>query len=179
MLAILFVCVAPAAAQYEPPPFEIYGGISLLDPDGLSEKANGGQVEITMNMTEKFALIFGIGLQKKRVPLVIGLDPFGNPVTQDINLTFSDVQTGFRYYAVRNERFSVFGHILTGGFFTKVPGLGNIEGGTFTPGGGVDINLTRKFAIRPFQVDAIIARGIAGNGPNIRYSAGVVYKFGD
>ena len=171
----------PAAAQYEPPPMEIFGGISLLAPDlpsGVSGRPVGGQAEFVLNLSEKFSLLIEFGYQKKTIPFTV-VDPFtGLLVTQDINFSFATIQTGFRYYAVRNERFSVFGHILTGGFFVSSGGF-DFNAGSFTPGGGVEVNLTRKIAIRPIQVDLILSSAFGGTGANVRYGSGIVYRFGD
>ena len=178
MCLSLSILVTPLAAQYEPPPMEVFGGISFISPDGLKGTAKGGQGEFVMNLSEKFSLLFDVGLQKKTITLSF-TDPLsGLTITQDFKFTFSQIQTGFRYYLVRNERFSVFGHLLTGGFFISSGGQDS-NAGTITPGGGVEIIISRKIAIRIVQVDAIIAQGFSGTGTNARFAAGIVYRFGD
>ena len=177
MCLSLSIFVTPLAAQYEPPPLEVFGGISFVSPDGLNGTVKGGQGEFVMNLSEKFSLLFDVGIQKKTFTVTFP-DGFGGTITQDFKFTFAQIQTGFRYYLVRNERFSVFGHLMTGGFFISSGGQDS-NAGTITPGGGVEIIISRKIAIRPVQVDAIIAQGFSGTGTNMRFAAGIVYRFGD
>jgi hypothetical protein len=51
-------------------------------------------------------------------------------------------------------------------------------------GGGVDFNLTSRVAVKPIQVEYLAAQVSTGGGNlnfvqnNLRYSAGVVFRFG-
>lgn len=50
---------------------------------------------------------------------------------------------------------------------------------TSSYGGGLDINLSEKFAIRAFQADFVFTQvGKAHLDLNIRFSAGIVFRFG-
>ena len=169
LAAVLLLGALPSVAQYEVPPMEIFGGISFFDLSGAPGLARGGQGEFVINISQKMALLIEVGIQKD----TIDLGPAGT-----VKVTLGTIQTGFRFYLVRNDRFSVFGHLMTGGLFLS-SGLGDSNAGAFTPGGGVEINLTRKFAIRPIQVDLILAQTFTGTKSNKRYGSGIVYRFGD
>jgi hypothetical protein len=51
-------------------------------------------------------------------------------------------------------------------------------------GGGVDVSVSRRFTMKPFQLEYLIAQASTGAGNlnfvqnNLRYSAGVVFRFG-
>ncbi len=49
-------------------------------------------------------------------------------------------------------------------------------------GGGVDFNLTNHISVKPFQLEYLMAQAPSGNlnyvQNNLRYSAGVVFRFG-
>jgi len=49
-----------------------------------------------------------------------------------------------------------------------------------TTGGGIDIAVTKRVAVKPIQLEYITARP-SGNSfqNNLRYSAGVVFRFGE
>lgn len=45
-------------------------------------------------------------------------------------------------------------------------------------GGGIDIKIHRRFAIRAFQSDYLLTRFFNGNQHNFRLSAGFVWRIG-
>ena len=179
LILLLAVMAVPAVAQYEPAPMEIFGGISYFDPGNFRGTPQGGQGEFVINLSEKFAMVIESGFQPGTTTIMFQGVPVG------IAKNFGTVQTGFRYYQVRNRRFSVFGHILTGGLFAKALFVGDtrtrtIQGGVFTPGGGIEINITRNFAIRPLQADLVMGQFFRGSSSiHRRFAAGFVYRFGD
>jgi hypothetical protein len=83
----------------------------------------------------------------------------------------------------------VFGEVLVGGLRmsggTDLEGLSVSVGTTafsFAFGGGMDYSLNDKISIRPVQLDLIRSRAsVLGEtvwGNDLRYSAGIVFKFG-
>ena len=81
-------------------------------------------------------------------------------------------------FTKRTERVNLFVHALFGGASGRVnlPGFADSEialGG----GGGFDINVNRRLAIRPLQVD-YIGSFVDMLENNIRIGAGVVNKLG-
>ena len=179
LILLLAATASPAFAQYEPQPMEIFGGISYFDPGNFRGTPQGGQGELVINLSDKFAMVIESGFQPGTVTMMFR----GVPIGQAKN--FGTVQTGFRYYWIRNRRFSVFGHILTGGMFGKAQFIGDtrtrtIQGGVFTPGGGVEINITKNFAIRPIQTDLMLGSFFRGSSSvHRRFGAGFVYRFGE
>jgi len=49
----------------------------------------------------------------------------------------------------------------------------------FAIGGGVDIIVNEKFSVRAVQLDYLSVRRYAQLEGNLRFSAGIVYKFGE
>ena len=46
-------------------------------------------------------------------------------------------------------------------------------------GGGLDVIINETFSIRPFQADYFLTRDQGNFYPDLRFSAGVVYKIGE
>lgn len=80
-----------------------------------------------------------------------------------------------------------------GSLFTSCGGASSCVGATNSPsnnafdfiiGGGIDIPVTKSFAIRPVQLDYVLTRfgnGFTGgnnNQSNLRYQAGLIFRFG-
>jgi opacity protein-like surface antigen len=104
----------------------------------------------------------------------------------------------------RFNNFSVFGHGLFGAAHSSLGGgltlpiIGGVSSGLTSAnafamafGGGVDIGVTRHFAVRAGQVDYLYTRfsptdalstglltnSLSGHQNSFRYSAGIVFRF--
>jgi opacity protein-like surface antigen len=85
------------------------------------------------------------------------------------------------------QRLLPFGQVLFGGTHASgslAPGSSGIAGSSnafaMTAGGGLDVGLTRHFAIRPVELDYYLTRfnnGVNHHQNNFRFSAGVVVRF--
>lgn len=79
-----------------------------------------------------------------------------------------------------SSRITPFAHALFGGGHTSASALGTSGSSTdftWALGGGLDVGVSRQFAVRVAQADFLQTR-IGGTGQNnFRYSAGVVFRF--
>src|SRR5258708_5263491 len=86
----------------------------------------------------------------------------------------------------RHTRLNPYAQFLFGGAYVSnnPAGVSTTQNAFATAaGGGLDYRLTNRIAIKPIQVEYVmtqidIARGFGSHQNNIRYSAGVVLRFG-
>jgi outer membrane immunogenic protein len=103
-------------------------------------------------------------------------------------LTLTTFLGGLRYSGHLSHRIVPFGQLLQGGAHASgalTPGTsglaGSANGFALAPGGGVDVKLKRKFAVRAVQVDYLLTRinnGVNDHQNNLRIGFGIVYRFG-
>jgi peptidoglycan-associated lipoprotein len=104
----------------------------------------------------------------------------------DLTLTF--FLAGPRYTLNRMGRFAPFAQVLVGGAHaggTLAPGSSGLPGPgnafAMIAGGGLDIGVTRRIALRAFEADYYLTRfdnGVNDHQDNLRIGAGVVIRFG-
>jgi opacity protein-like surface antigen len=78
------------------------------------------------------------------------------------------------------SKFTPFAHVLFGGghISGEVAGVSASDNGfTWAGGGGLDVNLNSRVAVRAAQADFLQTRFGGDSQNNFRYSAGVVFKF--
>ena len=173
----------------------IFGGYSLLNNN--SNNYNGWDAQGTFNLTRNFGVTADFSGTSRQVAGV-SFAGFSAGSQQHIyNFLFGPTATA--YFG----KSSVFGHALFGaarsslGAGVTIPIIGGISaplnsanGFAMAFGGGVDIGLTRHFAIRPAQIDFVrtnfsavdalaagLSTGTGNNQNSFRYSAGVVWRF--
>ena len=103
-------------------------------------------------------------------------------------LTLTSFLVGPRYTWARAGRFAPFVQALIGGVHAGgelAPGSSGLSGSAnafaMTAGGGMDIGLTRHFALRAFEADYYLTRfdnGVNDHQNNLRIAAGVMVRFG-
>jgi len=79
-----------------------------------------------------------------------------------------------------SSRLTPFAHVLFGGGRLSGSAFGVSASSTdftWAAGGGVDVNLSRNFAIRMGQADFLQTRVAGSSQNNFRYSTGIVLKF--
>jgi len=156
--------IQPAFAQDEHPRVEIFGGASYLPADNMDFPRNdsfGFQTSINGNFNRWFGIVGDVGGQYNRTP----------------HTSVHEFLAGPRF-TKRTKRVTVFGHVLVGASVghTSIQGFSD-RGFTLGGGGGFDINLSPRIAIRPLQLDYIGSFvDILEN--NFRFGSGVVFKFG-
>ncbi len=194
VLALGFLSV-PASAQDNYPKAEVFGGysfgsIKVKDPLGVLEHktAEGFQAAIAVNVNRTLGIVadFG-GLWGDLSRTVFSGGTRGG--------TFRMLQVfvGPRF-TKRMEGFAVFVHALPGFaqqrdtimstsfFFPPSTTTSTSYGFAVALGGGVDVNLGKRLAIRAVQVDYLPTRfstpSFSNFRSNVRVGVGVVLKFG-
>ncbi len=185
---LLVLCpTMSAVAQEEAPKVEMFGGYSYLriNPgDGVnSVSAHGFNTSLAGNITRSIGIVGEFSRFSKSLSVS---DVIDDPVFGAIEARarVSTLMFGPRF-TLRGGNAEPFVHALFGAahgkFNASVAGVSESASGVafaYALGGGLDIKVHDNFAIRIAQLDYIQAR-IGGEGlNNLRYSAGVVIRFG-
>ena len=162
-VALLSLFSFPVFAQDDAPAFEVFGGYSFINDYNAGETGHGFAAALEGNATNTFGIVGEFG--------------------------FYDFDGGSVYsymfgprFGYRAEKFRPFAHILFGGV-TLSPDEESANENYFSMafGGGIDINISDRFSIRPAQFDLLTFRYTEDDMSdwinNIRYSAGIVLKF--
>lgn len=104
------------------------------------------------------------------------------------DLTLTSYLAGARYTWTQAGRFAPFAQALLGGAQaggTLAPGNSGLPGSpnafAMTAGGGLDIGLTPRIAVRALEADYYLTRfdnGVNDHQNNLRIEAGVIFRFG-
>jgi len=187
------------------PPIEVFSGVSYMNVAGYYEREHFGNLAtgVTVNVNKYFGIAADVGLplagpSETFLSLIPGSrfnPPFvssGRQATKTIPALF-----GPRFF-LRREKVTLFTHALAGVVRTRttseyrlvsvgsVLGILPTEPSSFTYstnhfaygfGGGIDININRRFSIRVLQADYLRAR-IQADGNQLRLQSGLVVRFG-
>lgn len=190
-LVITLMVGAVVASAQEYPKAEVALGYSLVrfSTTGVLEQftANGGSTNIALNFHKNFGIVADFGGYNNN-----------NIRDFDVDNTTITYLFGPRFTA-RGERVSLFGNALFGGAHISGTASNCIGVASCTPvsreesnnsaaflfGGGLDIGVSKHFAIRPAQFDYLLIRfnptigGVERSETqnNLRYSAMMVFKF--
>lgn len=183
LLAAILVLLIPlgALAQVEYPRAEVFGGYSYFkaNPEGFN--LNGWNASVTGNITSYFGIEGDFsghyGKPKTNGFIIPGVDINAHSFMAGPKLSY------------RNDYVTPFAHFLIGlnraGTNDSGIAVSDIALATVI-GGGLDINVSEHIAIRPFQADYLMTRfevygpdGISDRQNNFRFSAGIVFKFGN
>lgn len=176
---VLFVLISSAIVCAQTPRAEVFGGYSFLHEPGAN--FNGWNGAATFNVYRC---------------LGITAEFSGHYMSQSTNFPVLGVVRGqTRVYSYtfgpevsyRNKtRLKPFVHLLFGGshhsFKTTVGPIVQsdaVDRFTVIGGGGLDISVTRRIAIRPVQLEYHGVNFSGGWLNSARYSAGVVFRFGE
>ena len=169
-IAILMLCAAwalPASAQ-DAPKAEAFLGYSffrLSGGNGLNVPG-GWHASLAGNFNRYFGLVGDFSGHYKSIG--------------GANFNVHTFTFGPRFTYRSEKPVEAFGHFTVGGVRVGAGAAGFGVSDTsfaFTIGGGVDIKASPRVAIRPVQLD-YVARVAGGNTQNnLRYSAGVVFRF--
>jgi hypothetical protein len=182
-MALAALTAVPAAAQQEAPRVEVFGGYTYLQSNLLPGcncfHVNGATGSVNFNVNDWFGLTAQAGVART-----------GNVRSTGLNLQVFTYQFGPRV-TYRREQGTAFGHVLVGGgrasgslYRQQLSGViltGKSDALTLTVGGGVDVNLSDRFALRAFQADWLHTRFANGSNDrqnSFRLSTGVVFRFG-
>jgi hypothetical protein len=194
MTTILLLSLA-AVSQVESPKATIFGGYSYLNNN--SKGYNGWDAQGTYNFTRHLGLTADISGDTHNLSSLTFLG-FGPSVNQHL-YTYLFGPTATAYFG----KSSVFGHALFGvahsslGAGISIPIIGGISTGVTSAnafamefGGGLDLGVSKHFAIRVAQLDYLrtqfnsadaLSTGLTtsvGNRQNsFRYQGGIVFRF--
>ena len=176
LFASVLAAAAPAVAQVSTPAVEIFGGYSLFPADGDDfprQTSHGFQTSATANLNRWFGVVGDFGWQFNTAR---DLGP--NFPGQVAKSNVREYLVGPRFTA-RNASVNVFGHALvgisTGDAGANFSGFSD-SGFTFGGGGGVDVHLNRRLAVRA-QFDWIGSFADIVEA-NTRFAVGLVVRFG-
>lgn len=186
LLACVFILAIPAAAQLETPIYEVTAGYSFVDfnESSVSGALHGWNFGFTRNFNDWFGITSDFsgayGAQATLTPSAPGSTPF------NAGFRVHNFLGGPRFSWRRFERVTPFAHALTGNSlfsFGGNPGAGfqafssNRYG--LALGGGFDIHLNDKVSLRLLQADYLLTRAQGSTQHNLRYSGGLVWRFGE
>lgn len=163
------------SAQDSYPRVEIFGGASYLPADRLDfprDNSVGFQAGISGNLTRRFGIFVDFGGQFSRNA---SLGPNFPGAAADASVY--EFMAGPRF-TERTGRMNLFVHALVGGASgrTNLRGLADSKF-AFGGGGGLDIHVSCRIAIRPLQLD-YIGSFVDIVEDNIRAGAGIVIRLG-
>ncbi len=195
VLTLGFLSV-PASAQGNYPRAELFGGFSfgsieVKDPVGNTfghEAAEGFQAAIAVNVNRTLGIVADFGGLWGDLPSTVFSGGTGGGTFRTLQ-----VFVGPRF-TKRMDGFAVFVHALPGFaqqrdtimstsfFFPPSTTTSTSNGFAMALGGGVDVNLGKRLAIRAVQVDYLPTRFstpfFTNFRSNVRVGVGVVLKFG-
>lgn len=192
----ILLCVIPALAQDdEYPKFELSGMASMLvfDVDILEGETMWGYgIGAQYNVSKYFGIVGEWSTahgESGDVTVYENDEPFFIP---KLDTRVHTLLFGPRF-SYRTKPVTVFGHILLGAATNKLDDdIGTFDYHSYTQwqfamaiGGGLDINLGKRFALRPAQFDYLfedsdlndLTGGAQGSSNSFRYMLGGVVKF--
>ncbi len=171
-VCLLFSLSAIASAQ-DAPKVEIYGGYSALFTEDIT--LHGFQASVAGNLNNWFGLVAEFGG-------AYDTDTQGSGLK--VKSTVYTYLFGPRFSRRGGGRVTPFAHALFGGVRGRgeIEGLGmnrveTANGFGMALGGGVDVKLSERFALRVIQADYLLTRVDGETTNNARVSAGVVIRF--
>lgn len=177
---LLFSGAVLSAQEVETPRYEVGLNYSWLHVNSANfdyqRTGNGGSGEVVYNLTPIVGLVgdFG-GYANTRT----GID--GKALTYLFGPRFS-----LRHWS----KFTPYAQFLFGGAYAwSGPNNGTQNSFATAAGGGLDYNWTKRISIKPIQVEYVMTqldsaalggstKGFGNHQNDVRYSAGVVFKFG-
>ncbi|MGH9753021.1 MAG: outer membrane protein [Blastocatellia bacterium] len=186
----LAVCLPLSVLAQEGPKAELFGGYSYLrintgeGVDGIG--AHGFNLSVAGNVTRNIGLVAEFSRFTKSETLNLG-DLFNEPGlgAAGAKARTSTYLFGPRF-TLRTGSAEPFVHALVGGargvFEASAAGLsGKLSDSSFAYalGGGLDVKVHENIAIRLGQVDYLRTKFIDERANNLRYSVGIVFRFGN
>ena len=188
-LAVLCAFANLAVAQDQPAPrYEIFGGFSVLYPgtdihgivppgipvsSHLDWNLRGAGASATYDFTRHFGIT------------VDASDHWGTSADRIDHFDFSNISVGPKF-TFRYSHLSPFLEALVGDHRFYPEAFSRHDAAGLLAGGGVDVNLTRHFALRPVRADFVLSNykyGPSATVPNtllhgVRLQSGIVFMFG-
>jgi hypothetical protein len=180
-LAVLILVIGfalPAKAQDFTPRFEAYTGYDYMRdnatndithvPPSQSVNGNGGSGQLELNATRWLGVVGDLG------GYAVARNGFAT--AHQISYLFGP-RVNFRSGWV-----TPFAQVLLGAMWASdAIVLGSKTAFATTAGVGIDVTVSRHFAVRPVQAEYFLTKfpdGANNRQDNFRYSAGIVFRFG-
>jgi len=181
LLPVAAMQATPAAAAQNIPTAEValtYNWVHSNAPpkDCGCFSMKGGSGSFAYNFTRKWSVVGEASAESN-----------GNVNSTGLGLTLADFLAGGRYTLRNHSRLQPFGQVLLGAAHTSGSlspdqiGLGAATSFATTAGGGVDVNLSPRIALRAIEADyflTLLPNGTSDRQNNLRLSAGIVFRFG-
>jgi outer membrane immunogenic protein len=181
LLPVAAMQATPAAAAQNIPTAEValtYNWVHSNAPpkDCGCFSMNGGSGSFAYNFTRKWSVVGEASAESN-----------GNVNSTGLGLTLADFLAGGRYTLRNHSRLQPFGQVLLGAAHTSGSlspdqiGFGAATSFATTAGGGVDVNLSPRIALRAIEADyflTLLPNGTSDRQNNLRLSAGIVFRFG-
>jgi hypothetical protein len=170
MLSVLLVLIAAtvAAGAQDTPRIQVFGGYSRLQFDsksvGFTDNTglNGWTGSAAFNLIPEFGVVGEVG-------------GYYGP-----NLRVRDWLIGPQFMYTRWHTM-FFGHVLFGKADTRITTTSTSEtqnGRSVAFGGGLDFPITSRLSIRAIQADYMTTKVFGADQGNVKFSTGVVYRWG-
>jgi hypothetical protein len=173
-ICLLLELTQPSPAQDRYPRGELFGGFSFLPANGMDfprKNSLGFQASIAGNITRGFGIVADFGGHYSKTS---DLGPGFPGITA--NSSVHEYMAGPRF-TWRSDRFTLFFHGLAGGARGRTDLRGFSDGHfAWGGGGGLDINLGDRIAIRAIQLD-YVGSFVDILEHNARLGIGIVFKF--
>ena len=193
MVALLCSIATVVRAQEPPPPkVELFGGYSYIYPGGtvfglqpgalapvsslLESNPRGAGASLTYDFNRWFGLTLDTSIDWGS-----GETTFASRID---DAAFSNLSIGPKF-TYRTKHFSPFAEVLIGDHRLMPDAFHDVDKFGLMAGGGLDLNLSRHFALRLFRADFVYSnyRYVAPGGPDteirgVRLQAGVNFMFG-
>jgi opacity protein-like surface antigen len=177
-ILLLVGFAAPSLAQ-ETPRVELFAGYTGVRSNEPPKACgcfwmNGGSGSVAYNLNSWVGVVGDFGAVHA-----------GNVNSTGLDLTLTSYLFGPRVSYRRLERFTPFAQLLLGGAHLsgslKGPATASADEFAMTLGGGLDVAISRHFALRPVQLEYFrtgFSNGLNGSQNNLRFTTGVVLRFG-
>ncbi|HJZ69214.1 MAG TPA: outer membrane beta-barrel protein [Blastocatellia bacterium] len=176
--AALLLAAIPAYAQRDYPKGEVYGGYSYFTADVNTNNPFSRRERIgfhgfgfsgAANFTDNLGVVADFSYHKK------------NLTGTGLDFSIFNFLFGPRF-TVRGDRVEGFAHALVGGIRRRVETFSPDTDFALGAGGGMDVKVSRDFAIRVFQLDYIPFRdrnpftGVVDWRHNLRVGVGATFR---
>ena len=174
LLLVLLVFATSSLAQEHYPRLEVFGGYSYFRSDQFTNRETlntpGYSFSLIGNLAKHVGVVAELGRYHGDVTLP---DRQPSPEAEATTTTFL---FGPRFSS-RGEGVSLFAHVLFGGAKTSVEDLGSRTDFALAVGGGIELNLSERVAVRAIQFDYLPSKGEDRWANNFRAQVGLVFKF--
>jgi hypothetical protein len=168
--------------EAQTPRFDLFGGYSFLHERG-DLNSHGWNVAATWNFHRYFGLTADIAGHYRSDSRVV---PVTTPVLVSARTRVHSFTFGPTFALHNRTRLIPFAHALIGLNRLTVETSGTLPSSSSSVnnyshnlGGGLDVRITRRFAVRAAQLDVNVVRFPGGFWQdNFRYSTGIVVRFG-